>query len=144
MAMKKRHARDRDRTPEEIAKLLSKVHSINPETETGLFELRYQGNPRELLAADLIVLDVMKVVATKGRAYRAIHLYDLVKYSSDIDERLAEIRAGPWSNSAAFGSNGVRPTLTRLWQNGYIRKFAKGFFSQGAGGRPYKVHYQIW
>lgn len=140
---KKRHPTDRNRTAKELAERLSQIKPIDPFVED-VFEIQPDLSRPELLASDMIALGFLKRVTAKGLAYKAVDLYYLLKYTTNVDSVLKTNGMGKWSYRSGPDTVGARPTFTHLWSNGYIRKFAKGRFSPSAGGRPYGVHYLIW
>lgn len=134
--IKKRKHRDRDRTSAEIANILAK---IKPVDVYGLKEV-FPGKAQVSLSANaLIVLDVLKRVTRRGMAYSTSNLYDILKYTTDIDSRL------PMKLAYRPGIDvvGVGETLGSLWRCGYIRRFCTGYFGRTAGGRPYGVKWLI-
>ena len=136
--IKKRKHRDRDRTSAEIANILSKIRPVDP-YNSGLQEV-FSGKERVNLSANaMIVLDVLKGVTSTGMAYSTSNLYDILKYTTDIDKRL------PMKLAYRPGDDvvGVGQTLGMLWRCGYIRRFCKAYVNESAGGRPYGVKWLI-
>jgi len=139
--MKKRRPRDRMRTAQEVVVILSRIHPVNP-FDGELIEVFPDETISPPLSA-MIVRECALGVTTRGMAYSLQDLYSILKYSTDIDTRLAGRGMRKFAWRPGGDVVGCGESFAALWKAGYARKFCEFFWNEEVGGRPSGVKWLL-